>query len=107
MNDGALGATWLPFFQFFGCVGDVMLLDLAEVVLAPPSGADDVFALPSGADDDVEDDVVVFAATRGKATIDETARDGATDDNGDEEMGITVVSIVTNGTQKPLSSAFH
>ena len=72
-----------------------MPLDAAEVVPASPSGADDEFALPSGADDDVENDVVVVAATRGEAANDETARDDTTDDNGDEEMGITVASVLS------------
>ena len=72
-----------------------MPLDAAEVVLAPPSGADNEFALPSGADDDVEDDVFIVAATQGEAAIDETARDNVTDDNSDEKMGITVASVLS------------
>ena len=71
------------------------MLDITEVVLAPPSGANDEIVLPSGTDDDTEDDVVAIEVTRGEAAIDETMRDDTIDDNSDEEMGITVASLLS------------
>ena len=71
-----------------------MSLAVVDVVLAPPSSAGDEFALLIGADDDMKDDVVDIAATRGEAVTDETVRDDSINDDGDEEMCFMVASVL-------------